>query len=58
VKQSKANWIGNLVRLNCLLKDVTEKMTEGTKRRGKRHKQLLDGLQEKISYWELKKEEH
>jgi hypothetical protein len=42
--------------LELLLKDVTEEMIEGTKRRGKRRKQLLDGLQKKRRYWELKKE--
>jgi hypothetical protein len=46
------------VRWNYLLKDVTEEMIEGTERRGKRRKQLLDDLQGKGRCWELKEEEH
>jgi hypothetical protein len=57
VKQRKANWI-ELVRWNCLLKDVTEETIEGMGRRGTRRKQLLDDLQEKGRRWELKEEEH
>jgi hypothetical protein len=30
VNQRKANWIGHLVRWNCLLKHVTEETIEGT----------------------------
>ena len=58
VKQRKANWISHLVRWNCLLKDVTEETIEGTGRRRKRRKQLLDDLQEKGRRWELKNKEH
>ena len=44
----KANWIGHILRRNCLLKQVIEGKIKGemevTRRRGKRRKQLLDDL--------------
>jgi len=54
----KASCIGHVLRRNCLLKHVIERNLEGTiemtGRRGRRRKQLLDGLKEKIGYWKLK----
>jgi len=54
----KTNWIGHGLRINCLLKRVTEGKTKGridvTGRQGRRRKQLLDGLREKRGYWKLK----
>jgi hypothetical protein len=51
VKRRKANWIGHILRRNCLLKHVIEGNIEGrrgvTVRRGRRHKQLLDDLKER-----------
>jgi hypothetical protein len=44
----KANWIGHILRMNCLRKHVMEKKIEGTVRRGRRRKQLLDDLGEEI----------
>jgi hypothetical protein len=41
IKRRKANWIGHILRRNCLLKHVIEGNIEGT-RRGGRRKQLLD----------------
>jgi hypothetical protein len=56
----KANWIGQILRRNCLLKHVIEGKLEGrtemTERRGRRRKQLLDDLKEKRRYWKLKDE--
>ena len=47
VKGRKANWIGHILRRNCLLKHVIGGKIEGrievTGRRGRRRKQLLDG---------------
>jgi hypothetical protein len=44
----KANWIGHVLRRNCLLKEVIEGKIKGrievTRRRGRRRKQLLDTL--------------
>jgi hypothetical protein len=60
IKRRKANWIGHILRRNCLLKHVIEGMLEGrtdmTGRRGRRYKQLLDGLKGKRRYWKLKEE--
>jgi len=49
-KRKWANWIGYILRKNCLLWHVIQGKTEGriemTGRRGRRGKQLLDDLQE------------
>jgi hypothetical protein len=61
-KGRKANWIGHILRRNCLLKHVTEGKIQGRievkGRRGRRIrcKQLLDDLKEKRGYWKLKEE--
>jgi hypothetical protein len=56
----RANWIGHILRRNCLLKQVIEGKLEGriemTGRRGIRRKQLLDDLREEKRYWKLKEE--
>jgi len=48
IKRRKANWIGHIVRWNCLIKQVIEGQIEGrilvTGRRARRIKQLLDDL--------------
>jgi hypothetical protein len=41
IKRRKANWIGHILRRNCLLKHVIEGKLEGTRRRGRRREQLL-----------------
>jgi hypothetical protein len=60
IKRRKANWIGHILRRNCLLKHVIqgklERRIEMTGRRGRRRKQLLDDLIEKRRYWKLKEE--
>jgi len=60
VIRRKANWIGRILRKNCLLKRVIEGKIGGrvevTGRRRGRSKQLLDGLKEKRGCWELKEE--
>jgi hypothetical protein len=60
IKRRKANWIGHILVRNCLLKHVIEGKLEGgikmTVRRGKRRKQLLNGLKEKRGYCKLKEE--
>ena len=51
----KVNWIGHILRRNCLLHDAIEgQMTEvkGVERRI----QLLDDLRNRRRYWELKEE--
>jgi hypothetical protein len=60
IKRRKPNWIGHVLRRNCLLKNVIEGKIEGprppTERRGRRRKELLDDLKEKRRYWKLKEE--
>jgi hypothetical protein len=60
IKRRKANWVGHILRRDCLLKHVIEGKlkgrTEMTGRRGRRCKQLLDDLKEKRRYWKLKEE--
>jgi hypothetical protein len=57
IKRRKANWIGHILRRNCLLKHVIKgKLERRTGRRGRRRKQLLDDLTEKRRYWKLKEE--
>jgi hypothetical protein len=51
VQRRKANWIGHILRRNCLLKRVIEEKLEGrievTGIQGRRRKQILDDLKEK-----------
>jgi hypothetical protein len=60
IKRRNANWIGHILRRNCLLKHAIKGALKGkiemTGRRGRRRKQLLDGLKEKRRYWKLKEE--
>ena len=46
IKKRKANWIGHILRRNGLLEHAIEGDIEGTSRRGRRGKQLLDDLNE------------
>jgi hypothetical protein len=59
-KIRKANWIGHILRRNCLLKHVIEGKIEGTievtGRRGRRREHLLGDPKEKRRYWKLKEE--
>jgi hypothetical protein len=58
IRQRKANWIGHILRRNCLLKQVLEGKIKGrmemTRRRGRRRKQLLDDLGDRRGYSHLK----
>ena len=48
ISKRKANWIGHILRRNCLLQQVTEGKIKGqievTRRRGRRRKKLLDDI--------------
>jgi hypothetical protein len=46
IRRRKANWIGYILRRNCLLSHIIEGKISGTRRRGRRRKQLLDDLKE------------
>ena len=56
----KANWIGHILRRNCLLQRVTEGKIQGgievTGRQGGRRMKLLDDLKERREYSPLKEE--
>jgi hypothetical protein len=58
IRKRKANWIGHILRRNCLLKEVIEGKIKGwievTRRRGRRSKQLLDDLGDRRGYSHLK----
>ena len=54
IKRRNANCIGNILRLKCLLRHVTEGKTGGKRRRGRRTKQLLNDLKERSRYRKMK----
>ena len=60
IRKRKANWIGHIIRRNCLLKQVIEGKIKGemdvTRRRGGRRKKLLDDLKDRRGYCHLKEE--
>ena len=60
ISKRKANWIGHILRRNCLLQRVIEGKIKGgievTGRRGRRSRKLLDDLKENRGYCQLKEE--
>jgi len=60
IRKRKANWIGHILRRNCLLQRVIEgrikRGIEVTERRGRRRRKLLDDLKERRGYSHLKEE--
>ena len=60
IRKRKANWIGHILRRNCLLKQVIEGKIKGemevARRRGRRRKKLLDDLKDRRGYSHLKEE--
>ena len=60
IGKRKANWIGHILRRNCLLQRVIEGkingMIEVIGRRGRRRRKLLDDLKERRGYSHLKEE--
>jgi hypothetical protein len=54
IKRRKANWIGHILRRNCLLKHVTEAKIGVMGRRGRRRKQLPNDFKETVRYWKKK----
>jgi hypothetical protein len=59
ILKRKANWIGHILRRNCLLQRVIEGKIQGgievTGRRGRRRRNLLDDLKERRGYSHLKR---
>jgi hypothetical protein len=60
IGKRKANWIGHILRRNCLLQQVIEGKIKGgievTGRRGARHRKQLDDPKERRGYCHLKEE--
>jgi hypothetical protein len=60
IRKRKAEWIGHILRRNCLLKQVIEGKIKGelevTRRRGRRRRKLLDDLKDRRGYSHLKEE--
>jgi hypothetical protein len=60
IRKWKGNWIGHILRRNCLLKQVIEgkinRQIEETRRRGRRRGKLLDDLKDRRGYCHLKEE--
>ena len=60
IRKRKANWIGHILRRNCLLQRVIEGKIKGgievTGRRGRKRRKLLDDLKERRRYSQLKEE--
>jgi hypothetical protein len=56
----KANWIGHILRRNCLLQRVIEGKIQGrievTRKRGRKRRKLWDDLKERRGYSHLKEE--
>jgi hypothetical protein len=53
IRRRKANWIGHILRRNCLLSHIVGGKIIGTRRQGRRRKQLLDDLKEARGYRKL-----
>jgi len=60
INKRKANWIGHILRRNCLLQRVIEGKIQGgievTGRRGRIRRKLLDDHKERRGYSHLKEE--
>ena len=50
----KANWIGHILRINCLLHNAIEGQMTEVKGVGRRRTKLLDDLRNRRKFWELK----
>jgi len=60
IRKRKANWIGHILRGNCLPQRVIKGKIQGaievTGRQGRRRRKLLDDLKERRGYSDLKEE--
>ena len=60
IRKRKANCIGQILRRNCLLKQVIEGKIKGemevTRTRGRRRRKLLDDFKDRRGYSHLKEE--
>jgi hypothetical protein len=60
IEKRKANWIGHILRVYCVLEHFVQGKSDGrtavTERRGIRRNQLLDDRKETSGHWRLKRE--
>jgi len=60
IRKRKANWMGHILRINCLLQRVIEGKIQGgievTGRQGRRRRKLLDNLKKRTGCSHLKEE--
>jgi hypothetical protein len=60
ISKRKTNWIGHILRRNCILQQVIEGKIQGrievTGRQGRRRRKLLDDLKEGRGYSHLKED--
>jgi len=56
IRKQKANWIGHILRRNCLLKQVIKGKIKGKMEVARRREKLLDDLKDRKGYSHLKKE--
>ena len=56
ILRRKANWIGNILRRNCVLHGAIEGQMAEVKEVGRRRTHLLDDLRNRRRYWELNEE--
>jgi hypothetical protein len=56
IRKQKANWIGNVLYRNCLLKQVIEGKIKGELEVTRRRKKLLDDLNDRRGYSHLKED--
>ena len=56
IRKRKVNWIGHILRRNCLLKQVIEGKIKGEMEVARRRKKLLDDLKDRTRYSHLKEE--
>jgi hypothetical protein len=61
ISKWKANWIGHILRRNCVIQQVIERKIKGgievTGRRGRRGRKLLDNPEERRGYSHLKEDD-
>ena len=56
IRERKANWIGHILRRNCLLKQVIEGKIKGEMEVARKRKKLLDDLKDRRGNCHLKEE--
>lgn len=51
----KANWVGHVLRRNCLTEDITQEKIEGKRKRGRRTIKTFGDIKEESFYDRLKR---